>query len=103
MPLSSLALSSVSVNPTSVTANPITGGTGTGTVTLNVAAPAGGIVVALWTTGAIAYVPDSVTVPAGSTTATFAVTTNYSTSAVQDTITAFYNGTSKTTPITVTP
>src|SRR5262249_26239812 len=64
--------SDVSVLPGSVT-----GGTpATGIVTLNQAAPAGGTVVALSSTHpAIASVPASVTVAAGSRTATFAVAT----------------------------
>ena len=45
----------------------------------------------------------SVTIPAGSKTATFTITTNYTASTLQDTVTAFYNGTSKTAGITVTP
>ncbi|MBV8864640.1 MAG: hypothetical protein JO210_04490 [Acidobacteriaceae bacterium] len=98
-PSASVALSSVSVNPASVT----TGASSTGTVTLNAAAPAGGIVVELWTTGTVAFVPDQVTIAAGSTTATFAVTTNYTTNTLKDTVTAFYNGASKTASITVTP
>jgi hypothetical protein len=72
-------------------------------VTLSTAAPAGGIVVALWTTGTVAFVPDEVTIAAGSKTGTFTITTNYTTSTLQDTVTAFYNGASKTASITVTP
>lgn len=98
-PLATLSLSSVSVSPTSVTSEV----SATGTVTLSAAAPAGGIVVALWTTGTIAFVPDSVTVAAGSKTATFTVTTNYTSTTQQDTITAFYDGASQTANITVTP
>ena len=95
----SVSLSSVSVNPATVT-----GGTSaTGTVTLSGAAPAGGIVVDLWTNGTPAFVPASVTIPAGSSTATFIVTTVPVSSASQDTITAFYNGASTTANATVTP
>ncbi len=66
------ALQSIAVSPGSVAG----GGSATATATLNVAAPAGGAVVSLVSsnTGA-AKVPASVTVPAGSTTATFAVST----------------------------
>jgi hypothetical protein len=98
-PAATVALSSVSVSPASVT----TGTSSTGTVTLTAAAPAGGTSVELWTTGTVAFVPASVTVAAGSNTATFTVTTNYTTSTLQDTVTAFYNGASKTATITVTP
>jgi hypothetical protein len=98
-PAATVTLSSVSVNPTSVV-NQLSA---TGTVTISAAAPTGGIVVALWTTGAVAYVPESVTIPAGAKTATFTVTTNYTATTLQDTVTAFYNGTSTTAGITVTP
>src|ERR1035441_5154876 len=98
-PLASVALSSVSVNPASVT----TGTSTTGTVTLSVAAPAGGVAIELWTTGAVAYVPATTTIAAGSTTGTFTVTTNYTTSTLQDTVTAYYNGATKTATLTVTP
>jgi hypothetical protein len=98
-PLASVALSSVSVNPASVT----TGTSTTGTVTLSVAAPAGGIAIELWTTGTVAYVPATMTIAAGSTTGTFTVTTNYTTSTLQDTVTAYYNGATKTATVTVTP
>jgi hypothetical protein len=50
--------------------------TATGTVTLNGSAPAGGAVVALTVTGAesrVVIVPAAVTIPAGSTSATFQV------------------------------
>jgi hypothetical protein len=93
------ALSSVSVNPTSVTG----GSSATGTVTLTLAAPAGGLVIQLWTNGAPAFVPASITIPAGSKTGTFTVTTNSISSTVQDTVTAFYLGATKTTILTVTP
>jgi len=98
-PAAAVALSSVSVNPTSV----VNQNTATGTVTISAPAPAGGIVVALWTTGTVAYVPESVTIPAGSSTASFTIITNYTNTTLQDTVTAFYNGASKTAGITVTP
>src|SRR2546425_10687720 len=65
-----LPLSSVTLNPTSV----VGGNPSTGTVTLTAPAPAGGAVVTLVSTGAVASVPASVTVPAGATSATFTVT-----------------------------
>src|SRR3954447_27010979 len=67
------ALSTVKVNPTDVV-----GGTPvTGTVTLTAAAPSGGLTVALSSDDpAAATVQPSVTVPAGSRTASFPVTTN---------------------------
>jgi hypothetical protein len=98
-PATSVSLSSVAVTPTSV----VSGTSSTGTVTLSAAAPAGGLAIQLWTTGAVAFVPANITVPAGSKTATFTVTTSYTTSTLQDTVTAFYNGASKTAALTVTP
>ena len=67
------ALASVRISPTDVV-----GGTpATGTVTLTSAAPAGGVAVPLTSDDPIAAtVPATVTVPAGSTTASFPVTTN---------------------------
>ena len=67
-----LAVSSVSMTPTSVTG----GGSSQGTVTLNGAAPTGGATVLLGSSNtAVATAPASVTVAAGQTTATFSVTT----------------------------
>jgi uncharacterized delta-60 repeat protein len=65
-------LANLTVNPTTVTAP----ANATGTVTLNGAAPAGGVAVTLRSsdTGK-ATVPPSVTVPEGATTATFVITT----------------------------
>jgi len=67
------ALSAVSINPADV----IGGTPATGTVTLVSAAPAGGAQVALSSDNTVAAtVPPSVTVAAGSRTASFPVTTN---------------------------
>jgi hypothetical protein len=62
-------LKSFSVAPASVAV----GQNGTGTVTLNGPAPAGGLSVSLSSTNPAASVPASVLVPAGSTSATFTV------------------------------
>jgi hypothetical protein len=92
-------LTAISLNQTSVK-----GGTAlTGTVTLSAAAPSGGLPVELWTTGTCAFVPSIITVPAGSTTGTFAAATIVPSTTLQDTVTAFYNGTIKTVQLTVTP
>ena len=91
------ALSAVSLNPATVTG----GQSSTGTVTLNAAAPAGGVSIELWTTGTAAFVPANVTVAAGSTSATFTISTIEAGSNLQDTVTAFYSSTSKTANITV--
>ena len=94
------ALSSVSVNPSSVT-----GGSGsTGTVTLTSSAPGGGAVVSLSSSNtAVGSLPASVTVPAGSTSRTFAVSTSAVATSTPITITAVYGGVSRTTTLTVNP
>jgi hypothetical protein len=67
------SLSSVTVNPTDV----VGGNASTGTVRLTAAAPSGGFTVALSSDNTTAAtVPASVTVPAGSTTASFPISTN---------------------------
>lgn len=72
-PSSTPALSKVTVNPTDV----VGGTSSTGTVTLTSAAPAGGFQVALTSDNPVAAtVPPSVTVAAGSTSASFTITTN---------------------------
>jgi hypothetical protein len=94
------ALSAVSVNPASVA-----GGNGsTGTATLTAAAPAGGAVVSLASSQtSVATVPASVTIAAGATSATFAVTTSSVAANTAVTITASYGGVNRTTTLTVTP
>lgn len=83
------ALQSVSDSPTSVV-----GGAGgsTGVVTMTAAAPSGGAVVALSSNNAVVTVPASVTVPGGSTSASFAIGTTATTSTVNATLTATYLG-----------
>jgi hypothetical protein len=71
-PTTAPKLSSVTVSPTEV----LGGASATGTVTLTSAAPSGGLVVPLTSDNTnAATIPASVTVPAGSTRATFPVTT----------------------------
>jgi hypothetical protein len=77
--LNGLSLSSESV---------VGGNTVTGTVTLAVAAPAGGSVVNLSITGTAGSVPVTVTVPVGATSATFTITTVVVTSNVSVTVAA---------------
>jgi hypothetical protein len=77
-PSSSVSLSSLTVSPTDV----VGPDPATGTVTLSSAAPSGGFTVDLTSDNtAAATVPPSVTVPAGSTRATFAVSTKELTNA----------------------
>src|SRR5438067_956769 len=97
------------VNPLlgSLTLNPsvLIGGAGsTGTVALTSAAPAGGAVVTL-TSGNTnaATVPAAVTVAAGTTTASFAVTTKAVTAVMQANITATSVGASRSVTLTLNP
>jgi hypothetical protein len=96
----SAMLSSLALNPTSVTGR----SPSTGTVTLDAAAPSGGAAVTLSSSNtAAATVPSSVTVAAGATSATFQVTTMAVTSSTPVTISGYYAGVTKTGALTVTP
>ncbi len=90
-------LSSVAVNPTSVTG----GNPSTGTITLSGAAPTGGAMVTLSSNNTAATVPASVTVAAGSTTATFPITTTAVAGNTAVTITGNYNSGTQTATLTV--
>ena len=95
---SEVALSSLTLNPTSVAG----GNTSSGTVMLNGPAPSGGALVTLSSsnTGA-AQLPASVTVAAGATTATFTITTSGVASNTTATISGSYGATQNAT-LTVT-
>jgi hypothetical protein len=94
------SLSSLSLSPSTV----VGGGTSQGTATLTSAAPAGGAVVTLSSGNpAVATVPSSVTVPGGSTSATFTVTTVAVTSSSTATVTGSYGGATRSATLTVTP
>jgi hypothetical protein len=97
---SSPTLSSLALNPTSVT-----GGTqsSTGTVTLSGPAPTGGAQVLLSSDKGAASVPASVTVAAGASTANFTVSTSAVTASTPVTISASYAGVIKTASLTVAP
>ena len=90
-------LSAVTVTPASVQV----GSSATGQVTLTSAAPTGGIVVSLSSSGIAATVPATVTVLAGATTASFSVTTATVQTDTQVTLSAAYSGVMKTTSLTV--
>ena len=93
-----VAVSSVAVSPTTV----LGGVSSQGTVTLSAAAPAGGAVVTLTSSNtAVATVPASITIAAGSTTGTFSVTTTSVSAATSVTITATYSGSSQAAGLTV--
>jgi hypothetical protein len=94
------SLQAVSLNPTSVTG----GGSSQGTVTLSSAAPAGGAAVSLSSSNpGVANVPPSVTIAAGATSATFTTTTSSVGASTAVTVTASYNGTSRSAGLTVNP
>jgi O-glycosyl hydrolase len=91
------SLVSLSLNPMSVT-----GGTSsTGTVTLNMPAPAGGVTIALSSGNGAAKVPASVKVAAGNTSAGFIVKTYAQTRLKTVTITARYGQVKRTAILTV--
>jgi len=94
------SLSSISLNPASVTG----GNSSTGTVTLSGPAPTGGAQVALSSSNtAVATVPSSVTVAAGTTSAAFTVSTSAVAASTTVTISASYAGATASASLTVTP
>ena len=96
----SVSLSSITLNPTSVTG----GNSSTGTVILSGPAPTGGTQVTLASSNtAAAGVPASVTVAAGASSATFTVSTSAVASSTTVTISATYGGATKSAPLNVTP
>src|SRR5205823_2450959 len=93
-------VSGLSLNPTTV----IGGTSSQGAVTLSAAAPAGGAVVSLSdSNSSVAAVPASVTIPAGSTSNTFAVTTSSVRAPTSVTLSASYSGSTASTTLTVDP
>jgi hypothetical protein len=93
-----VVLSSLTVNPISI----IGGSSSQGTVTLTGSAPAGGAVVSLSSTAPlIASTPASVTVPQGSTSATFTINSILVVSPLLVTISASYGGVSRGIGLTV--
>jgi LmbE family N-acetylglucosaminyl deacetylase len=100
----SLSVRVISPSAVSLGPNSLVGGApSTGTVTLNYAAPAGGYVAALASSRtAVATVPASVTVPAGSTSATFPVTTFPVAANTTSSISASGAGVTRSATLTVT-
>ncbi|MBX3096248.1 MAG: hypothetical protein KF812_05245 [Fimbriimonadaceae bacterium] len=92
-------INSVSVNPDTVYA----GDPSTGTVILKVPAGAGGGVVDLSSSDGRVGVPAQITVAEGQTMGTFPITTTFATSAYSSTITATYQGQSKSAVLNVLP
>src|SRR5205807_1420725 len=96
----SVTLSTLSLNPTTVTG----GDSSTGTVTLSGPAPSGGAQVALSSSDtSVATVPSSVTVADGATSATFTVRTSAVSASTTVTISATFAGVTKTASLTVNP
>lgn len=94
------AVSSLTLNPSSVPG----GNPSTGRVILSAPAPVGGAVVTLSSGNtAVATVPPSLTVPAGSSAAAFQVTTMVPANTAQVTISAASGGAAETASLTVTP
>jgi thermitase len=98
-PAPSVTLQSLTIRPTSVWG----GSTATGTVTLSGPAPAGGAVVQLRSSSSRASVPSSITIPAGATSARFTIQTRSTWWPLVETvtITATYNGVSRSAQLTV--
>lgn len=94
-----VTLSTLTLNPASVTG----GNSSQGTVTLSGAAPSGGVSVALSDNSAAANVPASVNVPAGATSATFTVTTSLVTTSTAVTVSASLGGVTRTATLTLNP
>ncbi len=99
-PSGSVTLQSLTISPTSVWG----GSSATGTVTLSGPAPSGGAVVQLRSSNpSAAIVPSSVTVPAGQRSASFTIRTTscWYCFVRQVTITATYNGVSRSATLTI--
>ena len=92
-------LASLALSPTSL----IGGASSTGTVSLTVAAPTGGATVNLTSSKSTATVPTSVVIPAGATSATFAVSTLGVSASTTSTISAKLGTVSKTEVLTIKP
>ena len=93
------SLSAVTVNPTSVAG----GNSSTGTVALTGPAPSGGVVVSLSDNSSATSVPASITVPAGSTSANFTITTTSVTASTSAAISGVFGGVTRTATLAVTP
>lgn len=94
-----LFLSFVGANPSQV----VGGTASTGTVSISSPASGGGVTVALSSASNAVVVPASVTVPAGANTATFAITTSTVPLTTSTTLSADYNGVTKSVTFTVDP
>jgi hypothetical protein len=99
---SSLTVARVAVSTISLSASTVVGGDPvTGTVGLTASAPVGGAAVAITSSDPLT-VPDTVTVPAGATSATFTVRTRLVGGTIPGTVTASYGGGSASASVSVT-
>jgi hypothetical protein len=98
-PSGSPTLNAVNASPGSV----VGGNTSSGTVALTAPAPAGGIAVSLASASSAFSVPSSVTVVQGASSAGFAITTSPVSVTTAGTLSATYNGVTKTATVTVNP
>jgi len=99
MSINPVFLNSIAVTPTAVVGgNPVTG-----TARSNVNAPPGGLLVSLSDSSAFASVPANVTIPAGTQSANFTVTTLAVVSSTNVTITGYGNGVGRTATLTLRP
>ncbi len=92
-------LYNATLNPSSV----VGGKSSTGTVSLDGAAPSGGVLVTLSSNSPSATVPTNVTVAAGATSATFTVNTSGVASTVTASIAFASGGLTSSVPLTITP
>jgi peptidoglycan/xylan/chitin deacetylase (PgdA/CDA1 family) len=94
-----VALGALALTPNTVTA----GASSQGTVRLTAAAPTGGVTVGLQSDSSAAGVPVSVTVPAGESSQTFAITTTAVSTSTTVNISAAYGGETRTARLAVIP
>ena len=93
-------LGSIDVNPSTV----VGGNPSSGTVVLSTGAPEGGAVIALSSSDPdVASVPASATAPSNSFTASFTISTSVVSASTFVTITAAYNGATRSATLTVNP
>ena len=90
-------LSGLTLNPSTVAG----GNSSTGTITLTGPAPSAGLTVSLASTCTYATVPSSITVPGGSSSTTFSITTRSYTGALNATITAKVGGVSQSAVLAI--
>ncbi len=93
------SLSALSVQPSSVQG----GSSATGSAALSTAAPSGGAVVALASSSSAVLVPSSVSVAQGATSASFAITTTQVSVTTAATVSASYQGVTRSAALSVKP